>query len=167
MQSSEHEEVDPIHDEELVTSLVPLPYWLGSGIKHIRKPSLKYNLICRWIEKKSLHWLPGIQIIVANPNQYYPFHDGWEQNHPQDFKRMEAQRTQDKEASRSDHHKIQYAYDFMITHDIQRLETEGHIRAALARVISINERSGGLEWRVMVVVELIQEILDVLSHNSA
>lgn len=36
---------------------------------------------------------------------------------------------------------------------------------ALARLISIAERTGGLESRVKVVAELIEEILDALSYN--
>lgn len=36
-------------------------------------------------------------------------------------------------------------YDFIITNEIQRLETVGHIRATLARAVEVDERMGGAD----------------------
>lgn len=86
MESSEHQKVWPMHDEELVSSSLSLPYKLGLGILCTQEAAQKWIRICRGNRKKSTNWIPDIQRITADPNQYDPFHDRWVQNYPQNFR---------------------------------------------------------------------------------
>lgn len=54
-------------------------------------------------------------------------------------------------------------YDFMVTEEIHRLETEGQIREALQRAVEEDVVARGVSERMGSVEEQIEEILDALS----
>ncbi|XP_052624924.1 uncharacterized protein LOC128132410 [Lactuca sativa] len=75
-------------------------------------------------------------------------------------RRLEGQRKRDQESVMDVHHRINFAYNDMITHDARIAELELYNKTSRNE-----ERTGSLEQRTQALEEQVVKVTDVLGHH--